>query len=72
MGLCLNISIQRSYGSIASADDCQNLCQLRYNCDFFVYGSSTLTCWLRRAASTVYTATATITGPKYCNGNKPF
>ncbi len=74
-GSCFDVNYDRVgldkgiLGSIASPDDCQSLCQLNTDCDFFVYFLTTEECFLKNGASKKYESNNVITGPKYCNGN---
>lgn len=57
--------------NIANPESCQAECQRVYQCGYFAYGPSNMTCYLKSYSGNWGPTTATmdrIVGPKFCTG----
>eukprot|EP00930_Biecheleria_cincta_P045650 TRINITY_DN3145_c0_g1_i1.p1 TRINITY_DN3145_c0_g1~~TRINITY_DN3145_c0_g1_i1.p1 ORF type:complete len:1615 (-),score=264.69 TRINITY_DN3145_c0_g1_i1:94-4938(-) len=69
VGLAWNDPLVKSPngGFLPRAKDCQRSCILTDGCSRFTYFANTKACWLQSAKSTLFPATAAISGPKSCS-----
>ena len=61
--------IQSAIEGIASAADCQKLCNNNVDCNYFTYGSTVHSgnCWLKSEKATILSSyPGLISGPKIC------
>merc|ERR1711862_916917 len=61
-----NANLEKSYHSVGTAQECQNVCVATTGCNCFTYNTNQGRCWLMTACQTATHNAGFTSGPKVC------